>query len=91
MVGRGRLDARGKRGSGRPPDSGLPAVWTTKICGGTEMTAPFWYHQSFVCRLRDAHPPQDIGIHGGLTHFLWTGPASVRDVARGNWPKAFGR
>lgn len=52
--------------------AGLPPDWTSSIPGGRESTTPLWYRRSFVNRLRDARPLQEIGLHAGLTHFIWT-------------------
>jgi hypothetical protein len=35
-----------------------------------------------VERLREARPLQEIGLHGGLTHFIWTDARATRDVVR---------
>ena len=47
-----------------------------------------WYRRSFVDRLREARPFQEIGLHGGLTHFIWTDGRATRDVVR--WELAEG-
>jgi hypothetical protein len=60
---------------------GLPADWTSRIPPETERTAPLWYRRSFVDRLREASPQQEIGLHGGLTHLIWTEPGVTREVA----------
>jgi hypothetical protein len=60
----------------------LPIDWTSKIPGGCETTAPLWYRPSFVERLREAQPRQEIGLHGGLTHLIWTDGRSTRSVAK---------
>jgi peptidoglycan/xylan/chitin deacetylase (PgdA/CDA1 family) len=62
--------------------AGLPIEWTSKIPGGCEMTAPLWYRPSFVERLREAQPCQEIGLHGGLTHLIWTDRRSTRVVVK---------
>ena len=54
--------------------AGLPASWTAGIPSGRETTTPLWYRHSFVKRLREARPYQEVGLHGGLTHFIWTDP-----------------
>jgi hypothetical protein len=62
-------------GSDGPHDrrmAGLPARWTVKIPAGGEASAPLWYRRSFIERLRAARPLQEIGLHGGLTHFAWS-------------------
>ena len=68
--------------------AGLPADWTVGIPSGHETTAPMWYRRSFVERLREARPFQEIGLHGGLTHFIWTDGRATRDVVR--WELAEG-
>jgi hypothetical protein len=60
--------------------AGLPYKWTSKIPDGDEAGAPLWYRRSFVERLRNTWPPQEIGLHGGLTHFIWTDPMAAPDV-----------
>lgn len=72
------------RGSQGPRDSrmaGLPVTWTNRIASGTEATDPLWYGNSFVEDLRKARPFQEIGLHGGLTHLIWTDPHTTREVA----------
>jgi hypothetical protein len=61
---------------------GLPEDWTVRIPSGDERTAPLWYRHSFVEHLRDACPPQEIGLHGGLTHLMWTDACATRDVVQ---------
>ena len=39
-------------------------------------------------RLRKARPFQEIGLHGGLTHFIWTDARATRDVVK--WELAEG-
>jgi hypothetical protein len=68
--------------------AGLPIEWTTRIPGGVETTRPLWYRRSFVERLRRALPVQEIGLHGGLTHFIWTDPQAKRNVVE--WELAEG-
>src|SRR6476660_6092092 len=60
--------------------AGLPTDWTASIPSGREATTPLWYRHSFVKRLREARPFQEIGLHGGLTHFILTDPRATRDV-----------
>jgi hypothetical protein len=62
--------------------AGLPIDWTVKIPSGCETTAPLWYRRSFVERLREAQPFQETGLHGGLTHLIWTDPRSTRGVVK---------
>ena len=72
------------RGSQGPRDSrmaGLPMEWTNRIVSGVEATAPLWYRNSFVEHLRRARPVQEIGLHGGLTHLIWTDPKVTREMA----------
>jgi hypothetical protein len=52
------------------------------------MTNPLWYRRSFVERLRVACPPQEIGLHGGLTHLIWTDPRATRHAVK--WELAEG-
>jgi len=78
-------------GSEGPRDrrmAGLPYKWTTRIPAGTAATAPLWYRPSFVEQLRVARPLQEIGLHGGLTHFIWTDPQATREVVE--WELAEG-
>jgi hypothetical protein len=39
-----------------------------------------WYRRSFLRRLQHASTPQEIGLHGGLTHLIWTHPHATRAV-----------
>jgi hypothetical protein len=57
-------------------DKGVPV----RAGGGAE--APLWYCRAFLERLRDACPTQEIGLHGGLTHLVWTDARSTLEVAR---------
>jgi hypothetical protein len=59
----------------------LPDAWTSAVPAGSETTAPLWYRRSFVERLREASPSQAIGLHGGLTHLIWTDPRCTREIA----------
>jgi len=68
--------------------AGLPIDWTARIPKGSEMTNPLWYRRSFVERLRVACPCQEIGLHGGLTHFIWTDARATREVLQ--WELAEG-
>jgi hypothetical protein len=61
-------------GTSGPRDSrfaGLPKEWIRWAPAGDEQSAPLWYRRSFVTRLHHAHPAQDIGIHGGMSHLIW--------------------
>jgi hypothetical protein len=53
-----------------------------EIRGGGDYAAPLWYCRGFLERLRRAWPPQEIGLHGGLTHLVWTDSRSSADMAR---------
>ena len=68
--------------------AGLPVEWAEKIPAAVEATAPLWYRRSFVERLRGALPFQEIGLHGGLTHLIWTDVRATRGVAK--WELAEG-
>ena len=54
----------------------------TPVPSGGEVTAPLWYCRSFLQELRQAWPPQEIGLHGGLTHLIWTDANSTIEIAR---------
>ena len=41
-----------------------------------------WHCGSFLERLREACPTQEIGLHGGLTHLIWTDPHASREIVR---------
>jgi hypothetical protein len=60
--------------------AGLPIEWTTRIPAGVETTKPLWYRRSFVEHLLKVRPVQEVGLHGGLTHFIWTDPQAKRNV-----------
>jgi peptidoglycan/xylan/chitin deacetylase (PgdA/CDA1 family) len=78
----GGMALRGSDGARDVRMAGLPAEWTAKIPGGVEATTPLWYRHSFVERLRKARPFQEIGLHGGLTHLIWTDASATRDVVK---------
>lgn len=84
----GGMTLRASAGAADPRMAGLPVDWTAGIPGGCETMAPLWYRPSFVERLRDARPFQEIGLHGGLTHFIWTDKRATRDVVK--WELAEG-
>lgn len=84
----GGMALRGSDGARDPRMARLPIQWTGRIPGGVEATTPLWYRQSFVERLRKANPVQEIGLHGGLTHLIWTDAHSTREVVR--WELAEG-
>jgi hypothetical protein len=68
--------------------AGLPIEWTTRIPGGAETSRPLWYRRSFVEHLQKVHPTQEVGLHGGLTHLIWTHPQAKRNVVE--WELAQG-
>ena len=76
----GGMSLRGSRGARDRRMAGLPAGWVAHVPCGCEATMPLWYRQSFVERLRMASPLQEIGLHGGLTHFIWTEASATPDV-----------
>ncbi len=89
----GGLSLDGSLGEDDPRYDDLPREWVTRVRRGDELSAPLWYRRSFVERLRDSRPRQEIGIHGGLTHLIWTHrhttPAvAARELARAH--KALG-
>jgi hypothetical protein len=61
---------------------GLPAEWRRRIPAGNEVTAPLWYRRSFIRQLAHASTPQEIGLHGGLSHLIWTDRHSSPEVAK---------
>ena len=61
---------------------GLPIGWTAGIPAGNETTTPLWYRRSFVDRLREARPRQEIGLHAGLTHLIWTDRRVTAEVVK---------
>ncbi len=67
-------------GSADPRMQGLPPYWIRSVPAGNQATAPLWYHRSFVRRIRDARPTQDVGLHGGLTHMIWNDPRASRET-----------
>ena len=78
----GGMALRGSDGARDLRMAGLPDDWTARIPGGVEATAPLWYRHSFVERLRKARPFQEIGLHGGLTHLIWTDARATREVVK---------
>jgi hypothetical protein len=59
-------------GARDPRLAGLPSWWVRPIPPGDEITASLWYRRTFVRRLKEAQTAQEIGLHGGLTHLIWT-------------------
>jgi hypothetical protein len=84
----GGMALRGSDGARDGRMAGLPADWAARIPPGTETTTPLWYRRSFVKRLHEARPLQEIGLHGGLTHIIWTDARATRDVVE--WELAEG-
>ena len=78
----GGMALRGSAGTNDLRMAGLPEKWTSRIPCGIELTAPLWYRHSFVDRLRKARPFQEVGLHGGLTHLIWTDACATREVVR---------
>lgn len=77
----GGMSLQGSDGQADTRAEGLPAFWTSRIPAGTENEAPEWYRRSFINRLKDPGRDQEIGLHGGLTHLIWTHPQVTREVA----------
>src|SRR5262249_21954468 len=84
----GGMALRGSEGAKDRRMVGFPNEWTKRIPAGVEATTPLWYRQSFVERLRNARPFQEVGLHGGLTHLIWTDARATRKVAK--WELAEG-
>jgi hypothetical protein len=78
----GGLALRECGGPRDPRLAALPMGWTHGIPDGRETSAGLWYRASFVRRLMEARPLQEIGLHGGLTHLVWTDPRVSGAVAR---------
>jgi hypothetical protein len=78
----GGMALRECAGTRDPRVSALPARWIKAIPEGRESSAGLWYRPSFVRRLMDARPLQEIGLHGGLTHLIWTDLGVSRQIAR---------
>jgi hypothetical protein len=62
--------------------AGLPKDWREGIPAGYEPSTPLWYRRSFVERLRAARPFQEVGLHAGLTHFIWTDTRATRTIVQ---------
>jgi len=77
----GMLAQPGSMGGVDPRLAGLPAHWTERIPAGDERSRPLWYARQFVERLRRARVPQDIGMHGGISHLVWGDPRTTAVVA----------
>jgi hypothetical protein len=59
----------------------LPDSWSRHVPRGRESSTSLWYRPAFIRRLLDARPFQEIGLHGGLTHLVWTDPRVTRRIA----------
>ncbi len=77
----GGLTLPGAEGARDLRMAGLPGECISAVPPGDETTAPLWYRRSFVERLKGAIPSQEIGLHGGLTHLIWTEPRITRHIA----------
>jgi hypothetical protein len=77
----GALSLPGTAGAADSCFSGLPGYWTEAIPCGDEESKPLWYRRSFVRRLRSASTPQDIGMHGGISHLVWGDPRTTAALA----------
>jgi len=75
--------------------AGVPATWfvvgglmvcdsqpavNSRVPGG-ERPGRLWYCRPFLQSLCHSRPAQEIGLHGGLTHMVWTG-AGRADLSR---------
>jgi hypothetical protein len=78
----GGLSLQGSSGPEDPRFSGSPKSWTARIKAGDEESAPLWYRRSFVARLHQATPAQDVGIHGGMSHLIWGDSRTSSEIAR---------
>lgn len=78
----GGMALRECAGTRDPRLAALPIYWTSRIPEGRESTAGLWYRPSFVRRLLDARPLQEIALHGGLTHLVWTDPRVSAEIAK---------
>ena len=61
---------------------GLPEAWRRMIPAGNEITAPLWFRRAFIRQVISAHVPQEIGLHGGFSHLIWTDRHSGRGAVR---------
>jgi len=59
--------------SGDGPSERLLAAWPPRERDRIQAraAATSWHCRAFLDRLRRAHPAQEIGLHGGLTHLIW--------------------
>jgi hypothetical protein len=77
----GMFCSSGSKGEYDERVSGLPTWWTHQIPAGNELTEPLWYNRSFVERLIRARMPQDLGMHGGISHLVWGDPRVTASLA----------
>jgi hypothetical protein len=72
------------RNDGRTAERRLsgPIAERVRIPAGDEASAPLWFCWSFLEQLRWACPAQEIGLHGGLTHLVWTDAHCTREIVR---------
>jgi len=78
----GGMAFRECEGSADPRLAVLPSSWTRRIPRARESSAGLWYRPSFVRRLIDSRPLQEIGLHGGVSHLVWTHPEVTRQIAK---------
>ncbi len=78
----GGMALEDSQGPQDPRMAGLPAEWVRRVKAGSEATQPLWYDRSLIGMLQSAQPRQEIGLHGGLTHFIWNGASATPEVLR---------
>ncbi|MDP8980796.1 MAG: hypothetical protein M3O35_09420 [Acidobacteriota bacterium] len=82
----GALSLAGSEGGADERMSGTPAYWAERIPAGDETSRPLWYARSFVRCIQSARTPQEIGLHGGISHLVWgdarTSPALAASELR---------
>ena len=59
----------------------VPAFWSERIPDGNERTRPLWYARSFVRSIQNARTPQEIGLHGGISHLVWGDARTTASLA----------
>jgi hypothetical protein len=77
----GALTLPASEGSSDRRFSDTPRYWAERIPAGNERTEPLWYARSFVQRLQRARTPQDLGMHGGISHLVWGDPRTSASIA----------
>jgi hypothetical protein len=77
----GGLALEDSAGSSDARISDLLVGESIQIPGNTEAGARLWYNPTFLEHLRESCPAQEIGLHGGLTHLVWTDARTTRDLA----------